>query len=277
VRNYGFFLDLGAVQGLDPTLTDPCSQNPPVQVAFPGHPSLLDRTDFCFRGFDQSFPDYFRFKEWKREFDQQVKTNTFPNLTLLRLNHDHFGSFGSASFGVNTPKLQMADNDYSVGLVAETIAHSPYAKNTLIFVIEDDPQDGADHVSGERSLGFIIGPYVKQKTVVSDHYSTVSMLRTIDDVLGLGPLGIHDAGVPPMVNAFDTSKSDLTYSAVVAPILLTSKLPILKPELKDGAGVDALPRPTHDAACGRKGPRASTSAPRTGSIRRSSTGSSGKA
>ena len=185
VRNYGFFLDLGAVQGLDPALTDPCSKNPPVQVAFPAHPSLLDRTDFCFRGFDQSFPDFFRYQEWAREFDQQVKTKTFPNLTLLRLNHDHFGSFGSASFGVNTPELQMADNDYSVGLVAEKIAHSPYAGNTLIFVIEDDPQDGADHVSGERSLGFIIGPYVKQKAVVSTHYATVNMLRTIEDVLGI--------------------------------------------------------------------------------------------
>jgi hypothetical protein len=67
--------------------------------------------------FDQSFPDFFRFEERQREFDQQVKTNTFPSLTLLRLNHDHFGSFGNASFGVNTPELQMADNDYSVGLV----------------------------------------------------------------------------------------------------------------------------------------------------------------
>jgi len=249
VRNYGFFLDLGAVQGLDPTLTDPCSKNPPVQVAFPAHPSLLDRTDFCFRGFDQSFPDFFRFQEWQREFDQQVKTNTFPNLTLLRLNHDHFGSFGSASFGVNTPELQMADNDYSVGLVAEKIAHSPYAKNTLIFVIEDDPQDGADHVSGDRSLAFVIGPYVKQKAVVSDHYSTVSMLRTIEDILGLGALGVHDAGVPPMANAFDTAKSNWTYTAVPAPILLTSTLPILaKKNVETGLGFDSVPRPTHDAA-----------------------------
>ena len=249
VRNYGFFLDLGAVQGLDPTLTDPCSKNPPIQVAFPAHTSLLDRTDFCFRGFDQSFPDFFRFQEWQREFDQQAKTNTFPNLTLLRLNHDHFGSFGSASFGVNTPELQIADNDYSVGLVAEKIAHSPYANSTLIFVIEDDPQDGADHVSGERSVAFVIGPYVKHRAVVSDHYSTVSMLRTIEDVLGLGTLGVHDAGVPPMANAFDITKSDWTYSAVPAPILLTSTLPIMAKQIvANGHALDSLPHPTHDAA-----------------------------
>jgi len=248
VRNYGFFLDLGAVQALDPTLTDPCSKNPPVQVAFPAHPSLLDRTDFCFRGFDQAFPDFFRYQEWAREFDQQVKANTFPNLTLLRLNHDHFGSFGSASFGVNTPELQIADNDYSVGLVAEKIAHSPYAHNTLIFVIEDDPQDGADHVSGERSIAFVVGPYVKQNAVVSSHHSTVSMLRTIEEVLGIEKLGVHDAGVPPMAEAFDTTKSKWTYTAVVAPILLTSTLPLMKPHVVNGVNADALPRPTHDAA-----------------------------
>lgn len=251
VRNYGFFLDLGAAAGLDPKLTDPCSQKPPVQVAFPAHPSLLNRTDFCFRGFDQSFPDFFRFQEWEREFDQQVKTNTFPNLTLLRLNHDHFGNFGTASFGVNTPELQIADNDYSVGLVADTIAHSPYANSTLIFVIEDDPQDGADHVSGDRSLGFIVGPYVKHRAVVSTHYATVNMLRTIEEVLGIDTLSVHDAGVPPMVAAFDTDQSTdtgqsiWTYSAVPAQILYTTTLPILN---KSAQTLNALPQPTHDAA-----------------------------
>jgi len=245
VRNYGFFLDLGAVQGLDPSLTDPCSANPPIRVAFPAHPSLLTRTDPCFRGFDQSFPDFFRYKEWEREFTSQVKTNTFPNLTLLRLNHDHFGSFGSASFGVNTPELQIADDDYSTGLVAEKIAHSPYANSTLIFVIEDDPQDGADHVSGDRSLGFIIGPYVRQGAVVSDHYTTVNMLRTMVDILGIEKLGVHDAGVLPMTHAFDTTKSRWTYSAAPAPILFTTNLPL---GTKSALNTPALPQPTHDAA-----------------------------
>jgi len=245
VRNYGFFLDLGAAQGLDPKLTDPCSQIPPVQVAFPAHPALLQRTDLCFRGYDNAFPDFFRYQEWAREFDQQIKTNTFPNLTLLRLSHDHFGSFGSASFGVNTPELQMADNDYSVGLVAEKIAHSPYAASTLIFSIEDDPQDGPDHVSGERSIAFVVGPYVRQGAVVSDHYTTVHMLRTIEEVLGIPPLGVHDAGVPPMASTFDTTKSTWTYSAVPAPILLTTTLPIVK---NGPLGRAALPQTTNDAA-----------------------------
>lgn len=234
VRNYGFYLDLGAPEFLPyitPTLTAPCSYNPPLQVAFPAHPALLKLTDLCYRGFDNAFPDYFRYQEWAREFKQQVQTNTFPNLTLLRIMHDHFGNFTTASFGVNTPELQIADNDYAVGLVVDTIAHSPYVNNTLIFVIEDDPQDGADHVSGDRSTAFVVGPYVKQGAVVSTFYTTVSMVRTIEDVLGVSHLSIHDSSVGPMTDAFDItqdcsskwnagkSKPCWTYSASPSPVL----------------------------------------------------------
>lgn len=256
VRNYGFYLDLGAVQGLDPTLIAPCSKNPPVQVAFPAHPDLLNNTDFCFRGFDQAFPDYFRYQEWSREFDQQVQSHSFPNLTLLRLNHDHFGSFGSASYGLNTPELQIADNDYSVGLVADKIAHSPYAHDTLIFVIEDDPQDGADHVSGDRSTAFVIGPYVKHFAVVSQFYTTVSMMRTIEEVLGVSQLSIHDSGVAPMTQVFDidqdcSSKKHggsycWTYKATPAQILYTSTLPL--PKMATTVNAKAWPHPSRDAA-----------------------------
>lgn len=257
VRNYGFYLDLGAVQGLDPKLTNPCGQNPPVQVAFPAQPALLDKTDYCFRGFDQAFPDYFRYTEWAREFDNYVKNGNLPALELVRFDHDHFGSFGSASFGVNTPELQMADDDYSVGLLVEKIAHSPYASDTLIFIIEDDPQDGADHVSGDRSLAYVLGPYVKQGgAVVSDAYSTVSMLRTIEDVLGVSHLSVHDSGVPAMAQAFDIGgncqakeggrgSACWTYSATPSQFLANTTLPIPASAYADSASV---PRPTHDAA-----------------------------
>src|SRR5215475_3128855 len=206
VRNYGFFLDLGRGFQIDVNITDPCSTAPPTQVAFPAHPSLVSRTDFCFRGYDNAFPDFFRFKEWSREFQQQVKTHSFPALSLVRFSHDHFGSFGAAIYGVNTPELQAADNDYAVGLLIDQIAHSPYANSTLVFVVEDDPQDGADHVSANRSVVFLAGPYVKHGAVVSTHYATASILRTMEDVLGLQKLGVHDAGLPPMADAFDVSQ-----------------------------------------------------------------------
>jgi hypothetical protein len=168
-----------------------------------------------------------------------------PALSLVRFSHDHFGSFGTAIDGVNTPEIQMADNDYAVALLVDKINHSPYANNTLIFVVEDDPQDGADHVSANRSTFFLVGPYVKQGAVVSTHYATPNILRTIEEVLGTGNLGVHDAGVPPMTDAFDTTKSTWAFSAFPAQILFTTQLPILN---KYHVNLANLPHPTHDAA-----------------------------
>jgi hypothetical protein len=132
-----------------------------------------------------------------------------------------------------------------VALLVDKIHHSPYANSTLIFVVEDDPQDGADHVSANRSTFFLVGPYVKQGAVVSTHYATPNILRTIEEVLGTGNLGVHDAGVPPMTDAFDTTKSTWTFSAFPAQILFTTQLPILN---KFHINLANLPHPRHDAA-----------------------------
>ena len=156
IRNYGFFLDL-ARYNLSapytsltiPELTDPAASN--TQVAYSTSVVLRPYTDPYFRGFDMTFPDYYRFKEWEREFDTKYANGGLPNLTLLRLPHDHTGNYSIAIDGINTPELDEADNDYAVGLVAEKVAHSRYKDDTLIFVIEDDAQDGGDHVDAHRS------------------------------------------------------------------------------------------------------------------------------
>ncbi len=245
VRNYGFFSDLGAAFQVPASIVDPCASKPHVQVSFPAQVSLIKRTDLCFRGYDNAFPDFFRYKEWAREFNKQVKANNFPAFETVRIPHDHFGSFGAAVYGVNTPELQMADNDYAVGLLVDKIAHSPYASNTLIFVVEDDSQDGADHVSANRSTAFIVGPYVKHGGVVSTHYTTVNMLRTIEEVLGLEKLGVHDSGLPPMTDAFDTTQSSWTFNAFPALVLFNTQLPLLN---KARVKLSEIPKPTHDAA-----------------------------
>ena len=108
---------------------------------------------------------------------------------------------------VKTPELQMAENDYATALFIEKIANSPYANSTLIFIIEDDPQDGADHVSANRSTGLIVGPYVKHGAVLSTHYTAVSMLRTIEDVLGLKHLGVQNPRRQLMWDALDVNQS----------------------------------------------------------------------
>ncbi len=138
-----------------------------------------------------------------------------PALTLLRLAHDHFGSFGNALLGINTPALQIADNDYAIGLVVEKISKSPYWKDTAIFIIEDDSQNGPDHIDSHRSIGYVISPYTKRGAVVSTNYNTVSMLRTMEDLLGIGYISTTDANAEPMSDVF-TQTPDLTpYQAIV--------------------------------------------------------------
>jgi YVTN family beta-propeller protein len=221
VRNYGFLEDLNRYNSnvQPPLLESPATANPPVQVGFPVNPTLIPLTDIYFRGFDNSFPDVYREEEWKREFDQYVANGNLPNLTLLRLMHDHFGNFGTAIGGINTPEIQQADNDLAVGKVADALAHSPYASNTLIFVIEDDAQDGPDHVDAHRSTAYVIGPYVAQHKVVSTRYSTVNMLRTMEDILGIDHVNLNTAYQAPMTDIFDLSKGSWTYTAVASTIL----------------------------------------------------------
>jgi hypothetical protein len=136
-----------------------------------------------------------------------------------------------------------------VGLLVDKIAHSPYAANTLVFVTEDDSQDGPDHVDTHRSTGYIVGPYVKQGAVVSTRYSTVSMLRTMGDILGLEHLDVQIAGTRPMTEVFDTAQASWTYSAIPAQVLLTkTQLPILnKSALLKHASLDGEPKLLHDA------------------------------
>jgi YVTN family beta-propeller protein len=248
VRNYGFFQDLSRYQapatlgGIGP-LRDPASSN--TQVAFTTDPALLPLTDPFFRGFDDQLPDFYRYREWAREFDQQVRTDAFPAFELVRFMNDHTGSFNTAIDGVNTAELQQADNDYAVGLLIDRIAHSPYAANTLIFVLEDDAQAGPDHMDAHRSTGYIAGAYVKQGKVVSTRYSTINVLRTIEDVLGLEHLSLHDAGVGPMTDAFSIAQGpQWTYTAVPSQLLLGTQLPIPPQSARNAA---PAARPLHDA------------------------------
>ena len=219
------------------------------RVAFPAHEALLSRSDPYFRGFDDKLPDFFRYIEWAREFDNYVQTRTLPNLTLLRLMNDHTGAFARAIRGVNTPELQVADNDYAVGLVIDKVAHSPYANSTLIFIVEDDAQDGPDHIDAHRSIAFVAGPYVKQGQLVSERYTTVSMIRTIEEILGVPPQNLHDAGVRPMIEIFDPTSKNWTYTAAPSSLLLGTQLPFerVQSNLHPADAGNAL-KPSRDAA-----------------------------
>ena len=202
IRNYGFET---RIPPRTPVVPDPFASHTVVSV--PVWPHLADVTDPYFRAFDNKYPDFRREHEWEREFDQYVAHGNLPDLEFVRFMHDHEGDFSVAIDGINTPEKQTADNDYAVGKLIDRVAHSPYASSTLIFVIEDDAQNGPDHVDAHRTVAFVAGPYVKHGSVIHERYSTVNMVRTIEDVLGLGPLNINDAYQRPMTAAFDLRQS----------------------------------------------------------------------
>lgn len=257
IRNYGFYIDLARYSSAVgpfklPLLTDPTATG--TQVAFTTKEALRPVTDIYFRGYDNAFPDFYRVKEWEREFDQFESDGNLPNLEFVRVMHDHTGAFGDPGhFGVNTPELQTADNDYAVGLIVEKVSKSPrYKDNTLIFVLEDDSQDGPDHVDAHRSILFVAGANVKQGAVISKKYTTVSVISTIVDVLGIDHLGLNDADTEPMADIFTANTQKWTFNSIIPEILKSSTLPLPISARKIRPAGDLLAarysKPLHDAS-----------------------------
>ena len=250
LRNYGFFLEGGryfgkpGAPGLIPVIWDPYKTK--TRVAFPDKAALMNVTDPYFRGFDLKMPDYWRFTEWNREFQSYVKSGKMPSLELVRLGRDHFGDFNDAVDGTGTVEAEIGDNDYSAGKLVEAVAHSPFASSTIVITVEDDAQNGPDHVDAHRSVSLVAGAYVKQGAVISGHYTTVNMLRTIEDILGMKPMGINDDVAEPMADMFTTEYKPWTYTAAVPQILCSTQLPVCK---TSAAGATrAYAKPLHDAA-----------------------------
>jgi len=158
--------------------------------------------------------------------------------------NDHMGAFDKAIMGVNTPETQQADNDYAVGQLVETVAKSRFAKDTIIVVLEDDAQDGPDHVDAHRSIAFVAGAYVKQGAVISTRYTTVDMIRTIEGLLGLKSANLFTGGARPMIDLFDLRQGPAWgFKAAPADILYSTQLP-----LPPRATAGPVPQPRHDAA-----------------------------
>ena len=250
LRHYGFYTDY-TYYSVPPPLYIPISRTP-YQDGIPQgpalRPSLRNYNDVYYRGFDLSVPDSYHYEEWKREFDQYVANGNLPALEIMSLPLDHFGSFQSNVGGLNTPNLEIADNDYALGRLVEAVSNSPYWKDTAIFVVEDDAQDGPDHVDAHRSPGFVISAYTKRNAVVHTFYNTMSMLRTMEDLLGMNHLGMNDANSEPMSDVFMT-RPDLTpYTAVLPGSLCQPPVASdLIPECKQASVPRTLPlKSLHD-------------------------------
>jgi YVTN family beta-propeller protein len=257
-RNYGFFLtegQTGAVPQNGKSNLIPDNYPSAAGLQPGGHyaggkldPAVNGHTDIDFRQFDLDYPDSDgpktgyrestygkfhapdRFAEWNREFQLMLKEDptgkSVPNLMLVRFMSDHTAGY---KLGQATPAGHVADNDYSVGELVQAVSQSPIWNSTAIFVVEDDSQDGPDHVDCHRSTAFVISPWITQNSVDHHFYNTDSLLRTMELTLGLPPMSQYDAIAPP-INDFasrpvNTAPYTVLPSAVIAQTAATSLPP----------------------------------------------------
>jgi hypothetical protein len=168
-------------------------------------PSLRPHAATDYVGWSMTVPDQYRADVILRELRRFEKEGRFPALTIVCLPDDH--TSGTKAH-YPTPAAQVADNDLAFGRLVEGLSHSRFWKHMAILAIEDDPQNGWDHVSGYRTTAYVVSPYARRGAVVSTQYNTVCLLRTIEQILGLAPMNQFDAAAPPMRDCFtDTPKS----------------------------------------------------------------------
>jgi len=175
--------------------------------------ALEGHFDPLFRSYDLEYPDQKRADRFIEELGRFEREGQMPQLIILRLPNDH--TYGTR-VGKPTPTALVADNDLALGRVVEAISKSKFWKETAIFVIEDDAQNGPDHVDAHRTVALVVSPYTKRNFVDSMPYSTTSMLRTMELILGLKPMSQFDAAAQPMYHSFQ-KEPDLTGYLHVVP------------------------------------------------------------
>ncbi len=177
------------------------------------HPALEGHVSPTYRPWDLTYPDTLRAESFIGELAEFERTGDFPNFIIMHLPNNH--TDGTRP-GAPTPRAMVADNDLALGRIVEAISRSSFWKETAIFVIEDDAQNGPDHVDAHRTIAFAISPYIKRGTVDHTMYDTVSILRTIELILGLAPMSQYDAASFPLVASF-TNKPDVSPYTALRP------------------------------------------------------------
>ncbi len=195
IRNYGMFLNEEASERGE---------------IIPMVKGLFTVTSPTFRGWDLNYYDTARVSAWAKEFDAYERGDSLPTFSIIRLPNDHTGGKNSR---VRTQSAFVADNDLALGKIVEKISHSKYWKESAVFVLESSANGGADHVDAHRSVALVISPYIKRNFVDHTQYTTTSMLRTMELILGIPPMTQHDAGAAPMYRAFQTTPDITPYTA----------------------------------------------------------------
>jgi DNA-binding beta-propeller fold protein YncE len=177
--------------------------------------TLQDHFDPYYRGFDLGYRDVKRAERFISELQRFEKEGQMPQLQIVRLPNDHTRGVGRDTF---TPRAFVADNDVALGMLVEAVSRSKFWGQTAIFVVEDDAQNGPDHVDAHRTVAFVISPYTKRKFVDSTLYSTSSMLRTMELILGLKPMSQFDAAARPMFHSFQSQPDLAPFTALPARV-----------------------------------------------------------
>lgn len=188
------------------------SQEGPVVASVPGLEGHMSPT---YPSWNLSIPDGKRIDAWLEEFRGFEARGDLPRLSIFHLPNDH--TAGTLA-GSHTPRAMIAENDVALGRLVEAISHSRYWKDSVIFVLEDDAQDGPDHVDAHRSVAFVISPYTRRGSLDSTLYTTASMVRTIELILGLPPMSQYDAAATPMSAAFAGRPDLKPYTALPARV-----------------------------------------------------------
>lgn len=186
----------------------------------PNTPVLKDHHCPYYTGWDLGTRDTTRFYQWKREFDSLLAANAVPQFNSVRMGNDHTEGLRK---GKPTPFAHVADNDLAVGLFVEYLSQSPIWKETAVFIIEDDAQNGPDHVDAHRSTAYVAGGFVKRNFVDHTMYSTSSMLRTMELILGLPPMTQYDAAAEPMWRCFDHMANPAGFVSVPSRVNIDDK------------------------------------------------------
>jgi YVTN family beta-propeller protein len=169
-----------------------------------------------------SIADTTRFYQWKKDFDSLVALNALPAFSSIRMGNDHTEGMQA---GRPTPYAHVADNDLAVGMLIDHLSKSPVWKESVVFILEDDAQNGPDHVDAHRSPAYVIGPHVKRNYVDHTMYTTSGMLRTMELILGLPPMSQYDAAATPMWRSFTSQADYNTFTYLPSNVNLKDRNP----------------------------------------------------
>ena len=221
LRNYGYFVE-----------NKPSGAPGSEQITGVRDPVLARATNPFYRGFDTDFTDVDRAKVFLSELAEYERSGNMPRLLIMRLGNDHTSG---TTPGKVAPLSAMADNDFALGTMVEAVSRSRFWPSTAIFVVEDDAQDGPDHVDSHRSPAFVISAFAKRHVVDSTMYNTTSVLRTMELLLALRPMTHFDAGARPMTTVFQSAADASPYIAEKPRIRLDDRNPADAPGARASA------------------------------------------